>query len=162
MGAVQTQQRTGQRHGAHWLAISVVTVGLHYAWEMLQAPLFADFANVPVSRHAVVCLVASFGDLAIAAVAYLVTAAAFRDFYWALAQNWRWPAILWIVTGLSITIVGEIWATSSGRWSYGPSMPTVFGIGLSPLAQWVIVPPLTLLFFRNMFSRTHLARKRDY
>lgn len=35
-----------------------------------------------------------------------------------------------------------------GSWAYAPAMPTVdvagFELGLSPLAQWLVVPPLAL------------------
>lgn len=32
-------------------------------------------------------------------------------------------------------------------------MPLLFGVGLLPLLQWVIVPVLTLVFVRNWASR---------
>lgn len=43
---------------------------------------------------------------------------------------------------------GDAASTVLGRWSYAPLMPGLtlggVGIGLSPLAQWLVVPPLAL------------------
>ena len=36
-----------------------------------------------------------------------------------------------------------------GSWAYAESMPTLAGIGLAPLAQWVIVPGLALWCLRE-------------
>lgn len=144
-----------------WITISVVTVVLHYAWEMLQAPLFADFTSGPFLTRAMVCLAASFADLAIAATAYAATTALFRNPNWPLAPDWIRPTIFWISVGLAITLVGEIWATSSGWWRYGPAMPTFLGVGISPLAQWVLVPTTTLFLFRYMSFRSRGAQARD-
>lgn len=30
----------------------------------------------------------------------------------------------------------------AGAWSYAPKMPTLYGVGLSPLLQWLIIPPV--------------------
>lgn len=37
----------------------------------------------------------------------------------------------------------------AGRWSYTASMPTIFGIGLSSLLQWLILPPVVVLAYRT-------------
>jgi hypothetical protein len=35
-----------------------------------------------------------------------------------------------------------------GSWDYALSMPQVFGIGLAPLIQWLVVPTLAILILR--------------
>ena len=35
-----------------------------------------------------------------------------------------------------------------GSWGYAPDMPLVFGIGVSPLLQWLVVPLVTLSILR--------------
>ncbi|MGZ5492759.1 MAG: hypothetical protein ACXW3E_04400 [Thermoanaerobaculia bacterium] len=42
--------------------------------------------------------------------------------------------------GLLVAILIERWAVGSGRWRYEEAMPTIAGIGVMPLAQWIIVP----------------------
>lgn len=37
-----------------------------------------------------------------------------------------------------------------GSWSYTASMPLIFGIGLSRLLQWVILPPVMVAAYRTL------------
>lgn len=130
----------------------LVTLGLHFAWEMLQAPAFEEFAATAWDGT-VRCFVAALGDVVIAGLAYVATALVFRHAWWPLQHQWIGPAALWLASGLAITVAFELWALQQGRWAYEPAMPLLFGVGLLPLLQWVIVPVLTLVFVRNRASR---------
>lgn len=127
-----------------WTAALLLTLFAHFAWELAQACFFANLSGMPFLRHALTCFQASLGDVTIAALAYGAsygaTALLFRRPLWALRPNWLLPAALWVAIGLGITVLIERWAIDTGRWVYGPSMPVVFGIGLAPLLQWMIVP----------------------
>ena len=61
-----------------------------------------------------------------------------------------------LVFGPGYTIFSEWLNTSLFRWAYSELMPTLrFGawtLGLSPLAQWLMVPPLALCFARKAAS----------
>jgi hypothetical protein len=67
----------------------------------------------------------------------------------ALAQ-WRWRRIvvLVLILGSGYTAFSEFLNTTLFRWTYSEAMPTLtlagIEIGLSPLLQWFIVPPLAL------------------
>ena len=136
-----------------WLAASLLTLAVHYMWEMGQARFFDNMAGMPLSRHAAICFLASLGDVAIAASAYGVTGLLFRRPVWALRPRWLGPAALWVAIGLGVTALVERWAIASGRWAYGESMPTIFGVGLAPLLQWTFVPVVTLVIFRAWARR---------
>ena len=41
----------------------------------------------------------------------------------------------------------------AGSWGYTASMPLIFGIGLSPLLQWLILPPVLVLAYRTLVRR---------
>lgn len=56
----------------------------------------------------------------------------------------------WFAVGLFITVAIEKWAISVGRWQYTEAMPTIAGIGLSPLLQWIIIPTLIVFFVRRV------------
>jgi len=130
--------------------LAALTLGLHYMWELGQARLYRNFEGVSFMRHAFRCSWSSLGDVLIAAIGYLVAALLTRDLWWALKGTWPGTATAaWLATGEAITIGVERWALDSGAWVYGPSMPTVLGIGLSPLLQWLLVPAATLLLFRR-------------
>lgn len=128
------------------------TLGLHFAWEMLQAPAFEQFASTAWDGT-VRCFVAALGDVVIAGMAYVATALVLRRAWWPLERAWIGPAAVWVALGLVATVAFELWALEQGRWVYGPAMPLLFGIGLLPLLQWVIVPVLTLVLIRYLAGR---------
>lgn len=130
----------------------LATLVLHFAWEMLQAPAFADFAE-STWAGTVRCFTAALGDVLLASGAYVITALAFRRMAWPVRRGWIAPAALWIAVGIIATVAFERWALSRGRWAYGPEMPLVVGIGLLPLLQWLIVPMLTLWLVRRLARR---------
>jgi hypothetical protein len=66
-------------------------------------------------------------------------------------SRWRWRRIATLsgLIGLVYTVFSE-WMniTWLGSWTYADSMPTLaigrFDLGLSPMAQWLVVPPTAL------------------
>ena len=38
----------------------------------------------------------------------------------------------------------------AGKWGYTASMPLIFGIGLSPLSQWLVLPPVMVGAYRML------------
>ncbi len=140
-----THRSSGSRR--FWIAAAVLTVLLHFIWEMWQSRFFANMADMPLLRHSLVCLLASLGDLLIAAVAYAATALLLRR-SWPLRPGWLGPAALWMTISIAFGVVIERWALASARWTYAESMPTLLGVGLLPLIQWIIVPTATLLILR--------------
>jgi hypothetical protein len=52
--------------------------------------------------------------------------------------------------GIGYTAYSEwrnIYITSS--WGYDATMPMLFGVGLSPLAQWLVIPPVAVWLVRR-------------
>ena len=103
----------------------VATLTLHFAWEMLQAPAFADFAG-STWAGTVRCFTAALGDVLLASGAYVITALAFRRAAWPVRRGWILPAATWIALGIVATVAFEQWALSRGRWAYGPEMPLLW------------------------------------
>lgn len=140
---------TRKRKRATWLSAAALTVVLHFTWEMAQSPFFEDFANGWIAGTAH-CLRASLGDLVIAAMAYTAASLFVRRFDWPIAAGWLLPGVTWIGVSEAITIAFERYAVQQGRWAYAPDMPMLFGIGLLPLAQWIVVPLVTLFLLRAL------------
>jgi ABC-type uncharacterized transport system permease subunit len=70
--------------------------------------------------------------------------------------SWHWVqiALATTVAGAAYTLLSE-WMNTSLRqgWEYSALMPTLelggFVIGFSPLAQWLVVPPLAFYLARR-------------
>ncbi len=126
-----------------WLDVAVATFVLNFLWEMLQAPLFDGMAQAPHGFAVRICLVATFGDIAIALFAYLAAV---------LVGGRRWirspelgPTAVFLAVGLAVTVTYELIATRLlVRYEYSAAMPTILGIGLAPIAQWIVIPLLVI------------------
>jgi len=82
------------------------------------------------------------GDLFIASAALMMSMALFGTDSWP-AEHFMGVAGSAIAMGLGYTIYSE-WMNVVMRhtWAYSKLMPTLppFGIGLSPLLEWIVVP----------------------
>ncbi len=127
----------------------------HFAWEILQAPLFASLSNTDHFVGIGVCLKATFGDLSIALAAFWCAALARRDRNWITRTGFLGPAIFFAF-GLLTTIGLEYLNTElTGRWAYDGVMPLlpVIGTGLSPILQWIFVPMLVLWYMQRLIPK---------
>lgn len=146
-----------------WTALAVTSLGLNFAWEMLQAPLYEGMLAMPRWKATWVCAQASAGDAVITLVAYAGVAAAVRSRDWILEPRVR-QINGYLAIGLLVTVALEyLNVYALGRWSYHASMPRVAGVGLAPLAQWLIVPLLILWTARRFLRRasTHSTYSRE-
>jgi len=132
---------------ALWTALAG---GLNLVWEVIQLPLYAIYYETDLRVIAYVVAHCTLGDALIALSSYLLAAAATR--------SWDWPAdraapgaAVAVVAGLAYTAFSE-WLNVSirGSWAYSPAMPQLFGFGLSPLLQWLVLPLLGLFIFRAL------------
>ncbi|MEH6387123.1 MAG: hypothetical protein V7772_04515 [Pseudomonas profundi] len=124
---------------------------MHFVWELLQLPLFAGFDEVHYFTVILHCTKATAGDVVISLVAFWTASIVARSRYWFLRKQ---PVAVgvFIAAGLLITVVFEMLATGPlQRWTYSEAMPLLplTGIGLSPLAQWVVLPLLQIWFVRR-------------
>ncbi len=127
---------------------------LHFLWEFVACPFL--YEGMPDLSHAsgiAMGVHATLGDVNILLVAFwlvaLVSPAGRR---WILSAR-RSEAIAFVAVGITITIVYELVATRTwGRWTYSARMPVVLGVGLAPLAQWLILPPLVLALARKQLG----------
>jgi hypothetical protein len=60
-----------------------------------------------------------------------------------------------VTIGVLITILMEWLATQVlSRWAYAESMPVIplLRVGLAPLLQWVVLPPIVVWFVRRQLT----------
>ena len=130
----------------HWAAL---TLTLNAVWEIAQLPLYT-LARGPdplrITRYVGHCLA---GDVWIATSLFLLAAVLWRDTDWPRHRPGRGGALV-MIAGTGYTAVSEwrnVYVTHA--WSYSGLMPTVGGIGLAPLLQWLVVPGLAIAFTRR-------------
>src|SRR5438876_8203377 len=114
---------------------------------------FASMRDLPMLRAALLCMRAALGDLFITAFAFAVAAFTVRSAIWPAERRIIVPAAIFIGVAIAIVIAYEVFALSTGRWRYDEAMPTLFGIGLLPLLQWLVLPMAELWVFRLIFRR---------
>ncbi len=124
----------------------------HFAWEILQAPLFASLGQTEHFAGILICLKATLGDLAIALAAFWSAALVGRDRNW-IADTGAAALAVFFAVGLLMTVGLEYLHTEvTNRWAYDRVMPTlpIIGTGLSPILQWVFVPLFVLWYMRRL------------
>lgn len=130
-----------------WLA------ALSLAWEIAQLPLYTLWTEATPAYIAFAVLHCTLGDLLIGTSALLLALVLAREGHIA-AWRWRLLAALTALFGVGYTVFSE-WMNTAvlGSWAYDPSMPRIplgaIDIGLSPLLQWLVVPPLALYLTRR-------------
>jgi len=131
-----------------WFALAFFAFLVNFVWEMVTAPLYAGLADGPHWYGVRCCLMAAAGDAVIALVAYGVVALLRGDRDWMRARSSRQFAASiagYLVVGVVITVIIErLSVYTLERWAYTSTMPTLGGIGVAPLLQWILLPPVVL------------------
>lgn len=126
----------------------------HFAWEMLQVPWFGGMVEASHGTVVWLCTRATGGDVVILLLGFWLGSLVAGHRHWIVPLH-RKPAAVMVATGIAVTLVLEWLATGPlERWRYADAMPVIplLGVGLAPLAQWVLLPPLIL-----WLARYHLA-----
>ena len=138
--------------------VAVFAFLLNYPWEFLQVPLFDRLASAEHWEAIKGCSSAALGDTVIMLAAYWIVAAIAGSRRWIIAPSGLQLA-LFVTMGVSITALIE-WLALHGlwirSWSYSPLMPVIPGVrvGLAPLLQWIVLPPLVVWFVRRQLAAT--------
>ncbi|AGA33231.1 hypothetical protein TVNIR_1565 [Thioalkalivibrio nitratireducens DSM 14787] len=145
-------------------SVAVIAFLLHFVWEFLQVPLFADMPEMAHWDAVRFCARAALGDAVITLAAFWVVTLVYRDRHWILAPA-KAAIAGFIAVGVVITVALEWHATVLvDRWQYAERMPTIplLGTGLAPLLQWLILPPLVVwIARRQILGQRYLSLARE-
>lgn len=134
-----------------WLALAFFGFLLNFSWELLQVPFYRGMAEASHWPATLSCLRAAAGDVVLLSAAYgLVALRAGRR--WLVTPTPERVGLFLLAGLLSAGIVELASVHVWSRWAYAPAMPVVLGMGLAPLLQWVLLPPLALLLVRRHLS----------
>lgn len=133
---------------------------LNLVWEFGQVPLYRDLPSLGHWASIKLCARATLGDAVIAVVAFWVVAAVVASRRWITAPSGLEVAGF-VGIGLGISTALEWMAIHvQGRWAYAASMPIVpvVQIGLAPVLQWLILPPLVVWFVKRQLAGSTIRR----
>ena len=128
-----------------WSALAFI---LNLAWEIAHVRLYTIWMETDGPGIAWAVLHCSLGDVVIALAMFALAGIVLWRMDWPMSQPLTGGAIL-VIGALAYTAWSE-WHNvyRAGSWGYTASMPTIFGIGLSPLLQWLNLPPLMVGAYR--------------
>lgn len=131
----------------------VALLVLNLGWEVAQLRLYSlgPYAVWPASGYAV--LHCTVGDGALAFAAYAAAALVTRRPAWPMHRP-----VVGLAVATAAAVAFTVWSEWRnvyviGAWAYGPDMPTIRGIGVAPLLQWLALPPVALWVLRRHASR---------
>lgn len=88
--------------------------------------------------------------LMVVAIYFLISAIA-RNWQWSLNFNHFWLFLIALPIWQGIIEYQSVYITH--RWAYNDLMPLIFGIGVAPLLQMLILPPLAILISNATIRR---------
>ena len=144
----------GDRASLKFIAFCYIPLlgALNLFWEIAQLPLYTLWSEGSPAFIAYAVIHCTLGDVAIGTLALLIALIATRA---RAVQAWRWRqvALFLVIPAVGYTALSEwINTIARGSWAYSALMPVVnlgsFVIGLSPLAQWIVIPPVALWLAR--------------
>jgi len=123
--------------------------GLNLIWETAQLPLYTLWNEASAGTNAFSVAHCTAGDIAIGGAALIMVLILGRE---RAVSEWRWRRIaVWTaLAGVAYTSFSE-WSNTGilGSWAYSELMPKLkvagIDLGLSPLLQWLVLPPLALV-----------------
>ena len=119
-----------------------VAIAINLLWEMAQMGLYASTGSW--IRDSAGCVRASLGDGGMVLAIYAVGALVFRRLDWFRRPHVAGYAVI-LTIGAILAVSLETVALRSGRWAYTGSMPRLplaGGLGLPPMLQMMILPPI--------------------
>ena len=130
---------------------------LNLVWEIAQLPLYTIWNEGSAGYKAFAVLHCTAGDVLIGLVSLALALVITRA---GPVASWNWAAIarLLVTIGVAYTVFSE-WNNTVFRpaWAYSELMPVIrlggVSFGLSPLVQWLLLPPVALWAMQRSVAR---------
>ena len=134
-----------------------IALALNLIWEFSHYHLYIDTSAIQGSTHLVIASL--FDALFILGIFDLISLK-HRNFNWIFNPS-KADHLAIILGGLLIAIFIEVINLHLGRWSYTSAMPTLFGMGLSPLAQLATTGIVSLYILKSIDAKFRKNKKNS-
>lgn len=133
-----------------WSALAFV---LNLVWEIAHVRLYTLWDEADRLTVAWSLIHCTLGDVVIALTMFALAGIVLRQTNWPVSSPWSGGTI--VTVGATAFTAWSEWYNvyQIGNWGYTASMPVIFGIGLSPLLQWLILPPLITITYRALWLK---------
>jgi len=132
--------------------LGLIAFILNIIWEFSHNFLYIDLSGISKYPH---LIIASFTDMLIILGIFVIISLKNKNLNW-IKNPPRFDYLLVVFLGLIIAIFIEMINLNLGRWEYTGAMPTIFGIGVSPMVQLALTGVISLLFI------SPLARQKKF
>ncbi len=127
--------------------------GANFVWESLHAVFLYEEHNFHAEKYIRMVIYTSGVDGLLILGLYLFAAIVWRDTFWLQKMNKKQRSAVFVL-GMMIAAVIEYRKVFMLKiWKYNQLMPTLFGIGISPLFQLSITGMLAFWLTRRLLYR---------
>ena len=122
--------------------VFAVAVLVNYPWELAQTPLYVGMDDLRAALWH--CFIAALGDGVLVLVIFVAGAVVLGRADWFARPGFGGYGVM-LAAGLVIGVLVEWFGLHFlRRWTYAPGMPLIpgLGVGLVPVAQMLVLPPL--------------------
>ncbi len=131
-----------------FLIIAFIVLILNIIWEFSHHFLYIDLSGIAKYQH---LIIASFTDMLLILGIFFTISLKNRTFNW-IKRPRKFDYLVIVLLGLAVAIFLEIINLNIGRWRYTNAMPTILGIGVSPLIQLSFIGIFSLMIM-NYFEK---------
>ena len=144
------------------LVVAVIAFILQLIWEYVQCGTF--FVVTDVTGHTRLMLSATFGDMMMSVVLYMLLTVVNNDINWFLNKWHKHDYVITILYSLFLSFYFEVHALYTGRWGYNPKTMPLFpntNIGLIPVIQLIVLLPL-IFYISSVVIKIYIKNKGIY
>lgn len=143
---MEKNERKIKKIGTIVISLFVFAYLLNFFWESFHSVFLYEGHNFNAAKYVFMVGYVSIIDGLLILGSYFLISFLWRDFFWIKEKNIK-PFTLFIIINLIVALIIEYRALFIlEKWSYNDLMPTIFGIGLSPLVQLSITGIIAVWF----------------
>ena len=129
--------------------LGLIAFILNIIWEFSHNFLYIDLSGISKYPH---LIIASFTDMFIILGIFAIVSLKNKNYKW-IKNPSKFDYLLVAFLGLIIAAFIEIINLNLGRWKYTVAMPTLFGIGISPLIQLALTGIISLIIVKKLNNK---------